>query len=272
MPFGYSDYLRKNNYKELTIDEHVRQLEYFFMFIDDLYKRQKELSEILPSDIKKYLAYKKSQDLKTTTINKIISILRNFFDYAWTINAVAVDPAQKIRYENLTVSDQERKPYEEYLKILDSILSADIPIKRKVIYILAVNGLRPDEFQVTYDQIITEKSKVRIYISKPEHERIIIINGKSAEVIKIYINTQISDNTFLLNSKTRDGKEKPIERMTISLNLKKISEFVQWEETITTNLIRHAYAVYLLETETYESAAETLGIDKLSLMKLVSTK
>jgi hypothetical protein len=42
-------------------------------------------------------------------------------------------------------------------------------------------------------------------------------------------------------------------------------------ETLTTNSIRRAYGDYLLETETYESAAEMLGIDKLSLMKLLSS-
>jgi hypothetical protein len=58
--------------------------------------------------------------------------------------------------------------------------------------------------------------------------------------------------------------------MTISLNLRKISEKSNLE-TLTTNSIRRAYGDYLLETETYESAAEMLGIDKLSLMKLLSS-
>lgn len=271
MPFGYGDYLRKKGYKDLTIDEHIRQLEYFFIYLDFYYKKQKELAEIVPSDIKNYLAYKKSQGLQTSTINKIISVIRNFFDYAWTINAVAVDPAQKIRYEMIEHKEIESLEFQDILHIQENIISADMQLKRKVIFILAVNGLRPDEYQITKDQIITEDDSVRIFIAKANHERIIQISGSAADVLKDYL-ISTKDDHYLLSSKSRDGKEKPIERMTISLNLKKVSEYAALEETLTTNVIRRAYALHLLKSETYEAAAESLGIDKISLMKLVSTK
>ncbi|WP_147802228.1 tyrosine-type recombinase/integrase [Alkalicoccus halolimnae] len=270
MPHGYSDYLRKSGYKESTIDEHVRQLQYFFLHIDSRYGKQKELYEILPSDIKQFIAYKKSRQLEITTINKIIAILRRFFDYAWTIDAVAVDPAQKIRYEKLSQGSHEMLDYGTLLSLKEKLIASDTSEKRKIIVILAVHGLRPDEFKITWEQVIINGGTVRIFISKPGHERVIILKGADAETFKSYAANN-REAFYVLNSKTRSGEEKPLERMTIGLNLKKAAEN-HGLDNLTTNVIRRSYAEYLLADESYEHAAEKLGIDKISLMKLITSK
>ncbi|TVP84319.1 MAG: hypothetical protein EA344_07235 [Alkalicoccus sp.] len=269
MPYGYSSYLKEQGYKDTTIDEHVRQLEYFFIFLDGLHKREKELYEIVPADIKQYIKYKKSRDLKISTINKIIAIIRRFFDYAWMIDKVAVDPAQKIRYEPITKDDNEPVDYRTLLELKEAVnQDIETPMKRKIIFILAMAGLRPDEFNITWNEVIIDKQLIRLFINKKGHERVINISGADAEVFKQFSENQQS--LYVLNSKSRDGVEKPLERMTISLNLRKISDKSNLN-TLTTNNIRRAYGEYLLESETYDSAAEMLGIDKLSLMKLLSS-
>ncbi|NJP37256.1 tyrosine-type recombinase/integrase [Alkalicoccus luteus] len=267
MPFGYSQFLRKEGFKTVTIDEHVRYLEYFFAYVDARYKRRKELFEITPADIKDFLHSR--TDSKPQTINKIISILKRFFDYAWHEGKVAVDPAQKLAYAAIEMERLASPTYEDILTMETAYLQSEEPIKRKCIFILTVAGLRPDEFAIKMDEIIVEATKVKLFISKQAHERILTFLDKRAEVLTQYINSR-HGYIYLLSSTDRNGTEKPLQRMTLTINLQKISEFFQLESSLTTNTIRRAKAHYLLQSMTYEDAAAELGIDKISLMKLTA--
>ncbi|WP_444684246.1 tyrosine-type recombinase/integrase [Alkalicoccus luteus] len=267
MPFGYSVHLQKKGYKTITIDEHVRYLTYFFAFIDAKYKRKKELVEITPADIKDFL--RSRTDSKPQTINKIISIMKRFFDYAWHEGKVAVDPAQKIAYVPIEKNYQDILTYDQLLTMEAAYLASEEPLKRKCICILTAAGLRPDEFAIKMNEIIAETDKVKIYVSKPSHERILTFANERADTLNKFIETRQSF-IYLLSSTDRSGKEKPLQRMTLTINLRKISEYFQMETPLTTNAVRKAKAHYLLEMMTYEDAADELGIDKISLMKLTA--
>ncbi|WP_181186066.1 tyrosine-type recombinase/integrase [Alkalicoccus urumqiensis] len=267
MPFGYSDHLRKKGMKEVTIDEHVRQLTYFFHYLDYTYKKQKELYEITPKDIRQYLQQKKQSGLKVSTLNKIISILHHFFDFAWDNSLVAVDPAQKIKHFKSEMQKKEPLTWEEIDYVLTEKLAEDIPDKHKIIYILACSGLRPEEFRINRSHLLSEKDTLKLFVSKESHERVITISGEAASILKRY-NDGI-EGSYLISSYTRDGEEKPIQRMTIGIHLKKAAQLLD-RESFTTNEIRRALAVKWTEEDGYEETAEKLGIDKLSLMKLLS--
>ncbi|CAM3737804.1 tyrosine-type recombinase/integrase [Alkalicoccus chagannorensis] len=274
MPFGYSRYLEKQGYKEVTVQEHAKQLELFFKHVDYIHETVPELYEIKPSDLKSYIQFKKSQQLKPGTINKIISILKRFFDYCWEERLIAADPAEKLRYIQDSKQPISADGFDEIQQIIDdAVQDEEMSLKRKCILVLAGEGLRPDEFAVTVDQIITEEQLVRLYVSKSGHERIITMDGLRAQVIKQQLRDQLSkERQYLISSVNRSTGEEPLQRMTISVHLRKAAEAAGLD-SLTTNQIRRAYAVHLLDNQgwSYEEAAEKLGIDKLSVMKLVDS-
>ncbi|QKS71290.1 site-specific integrase [Paenalkalicoccus suaedae] len=266
MPFGYGEFLRSEGLRETTIDEHVRQVTYFFTYLDRRYKSQKELYEINPSDIKDYLEEKKVQELKLSSRKKILSILKRFFHFSWKTSKISIDPAVKIELVEEHVVEHEDTQYELLRDVLYDLIRSNEPDKRIAIYCLALHGLRPEEFKVKVANL-RDRS---LEITHPGHERVIALDDLSGTFLRNYVKGKFPTD-FILESTGQDGTIKAVERMTIGLNLKKVAKKYNLGR-ITTNEIRRSYAAYLVNQEkSYDQAAMILGIDKISLLKLLGS-
>ncbi|MGG1594775.1 tyrosine-type recombinase/integrase [Terribacillus saccharophilus] len=270
MPFGYSNYLLNNNKSEDTVESYIKTVNMLFSFLDDKYERRKELYQISASDIKDFLKYKELSDGNSaSTLNKHLSILKNFFDYLERIHKIALDPAAKID----TIKHIKMSPsfldYRSLLEITSDVLNeAGYTDSRKAVFLLSLKGLRSSEYHV---------KKVNVFVSE---ERVIIDLGKhSVEYMGIHADffnhymfqAHFNMSQYLLTSKKQDGSIGPMELMTIHGHLNGIAKDFGLNTKLSPSRIRLAYAFYLHYELNYkiDTISEMLGIEYESAAILV---
>lgn len=271
MPFGYSKYLEDKSKSHETINSYVKEINYFFSFLDFKYSKQKELFEITSRDIKDYLEDKRKKGSKTVTINKHITILKSFFDYLWTINKVPIDPCEKIkRIKEIDIINQKLN-YKLLLETLPQVLERqDYSALKKVIYILSLYGIRASEFQIEKENVVIDP--INTYVKIKTKKRNIKLTNQYAEYFMEYFYNEsmfnLSKYVFITNK--HNDTVVPVEAMTIYSNLRIIAEDFSLPG-LKLNDIRHAYAYYLYcdKKLTIEQVAEELGIEEQSAALLI---
>lgn len=271
MPFGYSDFLLEKSKSPETIDSYVKEVNYFFAFLDFKYKRKKELYEITSKDIRDYLEDKKIKGSKPVTINKYITILKSFFDYLWTINKIPVDPSSKIkRIKEKEIYNQDLT-YQTLLDITLNVLNnRDYSAFRKVIFTLALAGFRASEFQILKENVSINTLEVEVTI-KTKKRKLVLKELKAEFFMEYYYHESmfnLSDYVFVTNKHNEESV--PVEGMTIYTHLRSISEDYNLPKLVL-NDIRHAYAHYLYKEKqfTIEDIATEFGIEENSAALLV---
>ena len=278
MPYGYANYLEHEKKRSIaTIDEHVRQINYFFNFLNLLYKKPKELHEISSKDIRDYLESKKAKMYVPKTINKILAILKSFFDYLWQKSLIAIDPAVKIKYEPLKPKNSP-VTYEQLLKILPDVLnSRTYNIQRQVIYLLVLKGFRLTDFHFLKDDVHFINGAVIITLRtqgdvEGHNKRTVTLMGLEADIFTQYYNENIlSPSDYLFTSDKQGHNElTPIEKMTIYQNIRTIAKHFNLGKFNLSD-IRYAY-IYYLNTKakmSIRNIADHFGISETSAANII---
>ncbi|WP_026801319.1 tyrosine-type recombinase/integrase [Pontibacillus halophilus] len=270
MPNGYSIYLREEKKRsEITIDEHVRQIQYFLNYIDSKYRYEKvkELYEISVKDIKDYIALKSEKGLKSKTINKILAILKSYFDYLEREGIIGVDPAAKLKYKPLEPVKREFN-YERLLEVFDSILdNPHYSLLRKCVFIFAIKGIRINDLHFTKDDVKIYNHSATI-VTGQHKQRTIHLIGKEYEVFMEFYNNKLFESSeYVFTSRSSKSDElTPIDKVTVYINLKAISEDHDLEY-FSLNDIRLAYCHYLYYKEhvSIKEIASIMGVSSESV-------
>lgn len=281
MPYGYAEYLETEKKRSIhTIDEHVRQINYFFGFLNQKYKgKTREVYEITSADIKDYLDSKKAENYAPRTINKILAILKSFFDYLWRSNKIGRDPAVKMKYLPLE-SKYSSLDYQTLLDILPKVLQGgSYTVKRQVIFLLALKGFRFADYHLLKSNVkLLDDQKVMITI--PNHDknnelihRIVILEGIEAEVFTVYYYKSLfngSDYLFISKKWDKDTPT-PIEPMSIYNSIHAITKDFNIGKVSLTD-IRYAYVKYLYSNKnmTVKELANHFGISEKSASLLIA--
>ncbi|KAB8138533.1 hypothetical protein F9U64_04475 [Gracilibacillus oryzae] len=272
MPYGFSKYLEESGKSQQTIKDYQLVVQLFFQYIDKKYQKEKELFEINPSDIKDFLQYKLDAGSNSSTVNKYLSILRVFFDYVWQIGKVSIDPVMKIKSIPINKQDtgQLQTTYKGLLELLPEVRNhPKYTIQRKLVYLLALKGLRNVEFQFSKKDIQMEKDHVTLFLKN----RIITFNNRADVDLFIRQNHYITheDTPYFLITKKHNQSISPIAFTTVVSHLEIIGEDLQLQNKLTVSGIRKLFAAYLYEEKrmTIENIAYQLGIEVASTTKLI---
>jgi site-specific recombinase XerD len=270
MPYGYVKYLENKGYKRHTINTYMKTINAFLHFINVTYKCAKEPYEISSADIRKFLDYKIHQEGNTIeTANKHLTILKNFFDYLWQIDKIAVDPTVKIKRLKGNTVKITQVTYEDLLHLKPKIIrNSDYPLVRKAIYILSLKGLRSSEFHFKKDDVQEQENEVIIHLKK----HTISLTGEDAEVFMSYFfESQFNSTEYVFVTKKHDHRLVPIEFMSILSHLRQISRDYRLPVNLNLNEIRHYYAYYLYVKKrmAIQQIALLLGIQEASASQLI---
>lgn len=271
MPHGYSEYLNKKGKSIRTVDDYIAVVNQFFAYIDSQCGPL-ELFEIHSKHIKRFLETKRERDKnELTTINKNLTILKNFFNYLWETNQISNDPTSKIKHKKIEVTKAITISYEMLLDILpDVIHNPAYTEQRKIIFILALHGFRIQDYHILKKDIIDRGESVMIF---PKiHEPIELFGIESEIFIRVFNESLFDNSPYVFTTKRKnDDTLVPIEVMGIYKHLSEISKDHQLPMTLNTNIIRHLYANYLYHQKdyTFEKIATTLGIENNSAALLV---
>lgn len=273
MPHGYSAYLTKLGKSSRTVDDYAAVVVQFFSHIDSQQSGEElELFEIRSRHIRAFLDKKREQDNnELTTINKNLTILKNFFNFLWEDGQIPIDPAGKMKHQKTQVTSEITLNYEMLLEILPGVMhNNSYSENRKIIYILALYGFRVKDFHILKKDVIDKGDSVMIF--PISHEPMELI-GKQAEIFINVFNDSLFNNSPYVFTKKRknDNTLVPIEVMGIYKHLSDIKEDFKFPMNINTNIIRHLYANYLYREKgyTFERIATILGIENYSAALLV---
>lgn len=269
MPIHFGEYLKSNKFTEETIDSYLKTLNMFNSYLKDKYKRTVEAFEILPSDIKGFLNMKLENGNSIHTINKHLGILKKYFDYLWQKDIVKVDPAVKIKRIKTEKNSPKQMSYEKLLEIKPKVLAnPSYKLQTKVIYILAMRGLKVSEFHFKKSDVMDLGNKVIIETKRKSTnlKRTIELEGIEAELfVAHYIDSQFTTSDYVFTTKKHDtGLLEPISSEILSLNICMIRDDYDLPNPFPLSEFRMLYTNYLRTNKNYsiEQLAEELGIEK----------
>ncbi|UAL49755.1 site-specific integrase (plasmid) [Sutcliffiella horikoshii] len=268
MSYGFKQYLVDEGYKEKTITTYLTCVEWFFAYLNSTHKKQPELHEINPSDIKGFMASKLDDGNSIHSINKHIAVLKTFFDYLWRINKVSIDPAVKIQRMKVLDAGPNDISYKQLLNLKPKILGdSRYNLITKSIYILALKGLRFSEFHFRKcDVSIDNQGVVLISINTRKNKRRVVkLKDADASVFEsFYIDTQFNPGDYVFTTKRQHTNEYvPIEIDSLYTYLKYIRDDYSLPKRFKLDDIRIAYVHYLRSSRHYviDQIAENLGIE-----------
>jgi site-specific recombinase XerD len=249
MPYGYERYLESKNKSEKTIDTYTKTIYKFFGYLNEKYKKDKELYEISTRDIVEFFSLKvQSGELKESTANKQIAILKSFFDYLWRTDQIPYDPAVKIPKFCDPHNAYKFMKYEKICEIKKKVIENEnySPL-RKAVFVLASYGCFHQEFLMKKEDVVHNvDGTITINLVK----RTINLSGKEAIVFNEHYKTSLHyDSPFVFTSRKQNGEIIGIEVMTLLNHLRKISTDYELPIRLTFISLKWSYSYYLFFNE-----------------------
>ncbi len=248
----FVEYLKsERNIADNTIQSYIMDLTDFCGFID----LEKEVSE---ENIKDYLANLDEKRLKTSSVKRKLSALKQFFKFLYREELITHDPTRFIH------QPKSRRPLpkivsEEVIeKLQNAILTLPAPddIRAELILlILYGSGLRVSELISLKRNTIVENKFIRVF-GKGSKERIVPISARVVLLIPEWLAT-CKESVWLFPSV---NPTKHITRQRVFQILKDLAINSGVDVTkISPHVLRHAFATHILDN----------GADLLSVKKML---
>ena len=243
-----------------------------FLMNNWLLSNKIDLKNVSESNLLKYFSILKTSNYASSTINRKISVIKNFFHFMFVEKIIIHNPASKIKAIKsekklpYVLSENEivnliNKAYENYKKSTENKILSSYRIYA-VLEILYSTGLRVSEL-LSLKVLNLKNIKDKFYIKgKGGAQRLIIFNENSLEVIKFWLKLRKNYKNFLVNEYLFPNKnsKKSISRQIIYKDLKNLAMQLSLEENkISPHSIRHSFATHLLNR----------GADLRSLQKML---
>jgi integrase/recombinase XerD len=231
-----------------TIKSYNFDLTKFKNFLDVL--KVASLLNLEESHIERFLAYLK-KDNKASTTSRILSSLRQFYDYLIDTSQINRNP-----FEYFDSPKLERKlPVVLNISEIDRILKQpdvtnSLGLRDKTILeVMYACGLRVSEvLDLKCPNVIVNEGVIRVF-GKGSKERIIPIGREALKWIETYL---LHSRLQLANSKSEDylflnWRGRRLSRMAIWDIINKYSRLAKIEKQIHPHILRHSFATHLLE-------------------------
>lgn len=247
------------NYSELTIKSYQLDLTDFFGYIES--KKINYLS-ITNHDVRGYLKYLDSCNLKNSTISRRISTLRTFYNYLVDENIVENNVFHNVRNPKLEKKLPNYLNYNEMEELLESIdISTTEGLeKRLLIEMFYSTGCRVSEMiNVKISDIDFTNKTIRI-MGKGSKERIVYFGDYASKYLDNYLSKVKCDKYLFTNKKGEKLTINEVEQI-----VKDIMKHISIKTHVTPHTLRHTFATHLLNNGAdIKTVQELLGHANLS--------
>ena len=221
-------------------------------------------------DINTYIQFLKENKINSSTINRKLSVIKNFYDFLIQIGLINFNELKTIATQKLEKNLPKLLSEKEILKLIDNSreIYLENPIKnimylriQVILEILYSTGLRISELlNIKINQVANIKDK--LYINgKGNKQRLVVFNQNSLYSLKNWIGIMIKNhknkNSYLFEN---IHNTKVISRQQVYKDLKKLALKTNTElEKLSPHSIRHSFASHMLNR----------GADLRSIQKLL---
>lgn len=247
------------NYSELTIKSYQLDLTDFFGYIES--KKINYLT-ITNHDVRGYLKYLDSCNLKNSTISRRVSTLRTFYNYLVDKNIVENNVFHNVKNPKLEKKLPNYLNYNEMEELLESIdISTTEGLeKRLLIEMYYSTGCRVSEMiNVKISDIDFTNKTIRI-MGKGSKERIVYFGDYASKYLDNYLSKVKCDKYLFTNKKGEKLTINEVEQI-----VKDIMKHISIKTHVTPHTLRHTFATHLLNNGAdIKTVQELLGHANLS--------
>lgn len=238
-----------------TILSYQKDLELFGEF---LYKNKRDLQSASFDDIKSYLHFLHNENLKSSSIARKISCLKNFYNFLQDEKIIEQSPALNVETPKKDLKLPKCLSEEEVFKLLDFANKDESEFGIRLscmLEILYAAGLRVSEL-VSLPVLAVQSDKNYLIVKgKGSKERIAPLNKSAMKILTKYLQLRLQmghENSKWLfvgakNSNKKTGIDKHLTRQAFHGLLKQLAVNAGLDPTrIHPHVIRHSFASHLL--------------------------
>lgn len=241
----------ENGLAQNTLDAYRRDLQLFSAWLEE--QKQTSLFHVCAEDIMTYLSHRTQG--KASSTNRLLVVLRRFYQWAIRERLLQVDPTLKLR----NAKQATRFPKTITEEQVEALLSApDISTAaglrdRAMIELMYASGLRVSEIIGLHTVCIGfNEGVIRVMNSKGNKERLVPFGMEAGHWLQRYLHEARpylakgrSLNTFFLSPRLEmpDGQ---MTRQTFWHALKRYARQIPIYAPLSPHVLRHAFATHLL--------------------------
>lgn len=148
MLYGYEEYRLREGISPGTLVTEVELVKSFVRYVNLRNGKQLEPYEIKPLDVRAFLDQEKAKGLKSTTVKRKLSHIRQYFHFLWKVGKVPVDFMPKFEYELVVEKPTAKLMYAEFAGEKDKVLQhPTLALNAKLYYLFAMAGFRMREIE-----------------------------------------------------------------------------------------------------------------------------
>ena len=260
----------EKRYPETTITSYSNDLDNYYSYI---ILKKINYKTINKDEIRSYLKYLDELNYSKSTISRILSALRHFYNYLIKEDIIESNIFKTIRNPKKDKKLPNFLQSDELIKIFDSIdITTDLGLRNRLIFeLLYATGLRVSELHnLKIKDIDFNNNEIKV-LGKGNKERITFFGEYAAKYLDDYLNTSRKN---LLKGKTTDyllinnnGEHLSIRGIQDIVN--KEVEHAALKHHISPHVLRHTFATDLLNNGAdLKSVQELLGHESLSTTQI----
>ncbi len=247
------------NYSEFTIKSYQLDLTDFFEYIK---KSKINYLRINNNEVRGYLKYLDSCNLKNSTISRRISTLRTFYNYLLDEGLVEGNVFHNVKNPKLEKKLPNYLNYNEIEELLESIdiTNTEGLQRRLLIEMFYSTGCRVSEMiNVKLKDIDFTNKTIRI-MGKGSKERIVYYGDYASKYLEEYLK-KVEVKDYLFTNK----KQEKLSVSEVELIIKDIMKHISIKTHVTPHTLRHTFATHLLNNGAdIKTVQELLGHANLS--------
>lgn len=240
----------ERNLSENSTQSYIQDLQKLIRFFSDN-NINKKISEINSNVIREFV-YQQTKLIKPSSQSRLISSLKNFFDYLIIEKIIFINPINSIQYPKIATKIPETLSTQEIDKLIDYLKKSKKNSLRNctILEVLYSCGLRVSELtNLNISDIFFDDFLIKI-LGKGRKERFVPMSKIVKDMIKDYLNSErfntitkkgFEDILFLNN---RGEKLTRVMIYTI-LNIAKKGTGIK--KKVSPHILRHSFATHLIE-------------------------
>lgn len=246
------------NFSVYTIKSYQLDLTDFFLYLDN---NKIDYLKLRNEDVRGYLKYLDSCDLKNSTISRRISTLRTFYNYLLDESIIEHNIFLLIKNPKIEKKLPNYLNYEELEELLNSIDISEIDglRNRLLIEMFYATGCRVGEMvNIKINDIDRSNMTIKI-MGKGSKERIVYYGEYAEKYLEMYLERgEVKEYLF-----SKNGVR--LEVSDIELIIKEIMKHISIKTHVTPHTLRHTFATHLLNNGAdIKTVQELLGHSNLS--------